>query len=98
MTAILPIEGDPTIRLATEFSLTKHGYAESSCEDGTSGYETALSIEPDLVLLDVMLQGMDGFEVAKRLRSVLDEYSDYTFIHTVHGMGYRFEPIKKTEE
>ncbi len=31
----------------------------------------------------------------RRLRLALDEYSDYTFIHTVHGMGYRFEPIKK---
>ncbi len=69
VTTILLIEDDPTIRLATEFSLTKHGYAVSSCEDGTSGYETALSIEPDLVLLDVMLPGMDGFEVAKRLRN-----------------------------
>ena len=34
----------------------------------------------------------------RRLRSVLDEYSNYRFIHTVHGMGYRFEPIKKTQE
>ena len=34
----------------------------------------------------------------RRLRSVLDEVSDYRFIHTVHGMGYRFEPVKKNEE
>ena len=34
----------------------------------------------------------------RRLRSVLDEVSDYRYIHTVHGMGYRFEPIKKIEE
>ena len=61
MTTILLIEDDPTIRLTTEFSLTKHGYAVSSCEDGISGYETALSIEPDLILLDVMLPGMNGF-------------------------------------
>ncbi|MEF2845079.1 MAG: response regulator transcription factor [Eggerthellaceae bacterium] len=232
MTTILLIEDDPTIRLATEFSLTKHGYAVSTCEDGLSGYKAALSIEPDLILLDVMLPGMNGFEVAsklrkegcnspilmltaldadedkingldagaddyitkpfstevllariranvrrteldgvnlsnpqtygdltldpenstasvkgktlklrskelallfalaerqgmlcrrtwltqtvwkedylstsrtidvhiRRLRSVLDEVSDYTYIHTVHGMGYRFEPVRKSEE
>ena len=69
MTTILLIEDDPTIRLTTEFSLTKYGYAVSSCDDGQSGYETALSIEPDLVLLDVMLPGMNGFEVARNLRN-----------------------------
>lgn len=69
MTTILLVEDDPTIRLTTEFALTKHGYAVSACEDGTSGYETALSIEPDLVLLDIMLPGMDGFEVARGLRA-----------------------------
>lgn len=68
MTTILLIEDDPTIRLATEFSLTKHGYAVSSCDDGKAGYETALSIKPDLVLLDVMLPGTNGFEVARTLR------------------------------
>lgn len=68
VTTILLIEDDPTIRLTTEFSLTKHGYAVSSCGDGSSGYETALQIEPDLILLDVMLPGMNGFDVAAKLR------------------------------
>lgn len=69
MTTILLIEDDPTIRLATEFSLTKHGYAVSSCENGQTGYETALALNPDIILLDIMLPGMDGFEVAQALRS-----------------------------
>lgn len=69
MTTILLIEDDPTIRLATEFSLTKHGYAVSSCENGKTGYETALSLNPDVILLDIMLPGMDGFEVARALRN-----------------------------
>ena len=68
MATILLIEDDPSIRLATEFALTKHGYAVSSCDNGQAGYETALSIDPDLVLLDIMLPGMDGFEVARSLR------------------------------
>ncbi len=68
MTTILLIEDDPTIRLATEFTLTKHGYAVSSCENGQEGFDAAMSIEPDLILLDVMLPGLNGFEVAKKLR------------------------------
>lgn len=65
---ILLIEDDPSIRLATEFALTKHGYAVSSCDNGQSGYDTALMIEPDLILLDVMLPGLNGFDVARDLR------------------------------
>lgn len=69
MTTILLIEDDPTIRLATEFALTKQGWAVSSCDDGLKGYDTALSINPDLILLDIMLPGMDGFEVVQKLRN-----------------------------
>lgn len=69
MATILLIEDDPTIRLATEFALTKHGYRVSTCDNGQSGFDTTLMIEPDLVLLDVMLPGIDGFEVARRLRA-----------------------------
>ncbi len=68
MTTILLIEDDPTIRLATEFTLTKHGYAVSSCDNGQEGFNSALAVEPDLILLDVMLPGLNGFEVAKKLR------------------------------
>ena len=69
MATILLIEDDPSIRLATEFALTKHGYAVSSCDNGKSGYDTALMIEPDLILLDVMLPGINGFDVARNLRN-----------------------------
>lgn len=65
---ILLIEDDPTIRMTTEFSLTRAGYAVSSCADGREGLDTALSIKPDLILLDLMLPSLDGFEIAEKLR------------------------------
>ena len=67
-TTILLIEDDPTIRITTEFSLTRAGYAISSCDDGNEGYRTAQRIKPDLILLDLMLPGMNGFEITERLR------------------------------
>lgn len=69
MTTILLVEDDPSIRITTEFVLTQSGYAVSAHEDGDSGLDAALVIEPDLVLLDVMLPGIDGLEVCKRLRA-----------------------------
>lgn len=65
---ILLIEDDPTIRMATEFSLTRAGYAVDTCADGAQGLATALRIKPDLILLDLMLPGMDGFAIATELR------------------------------
>ncbi|MGN0034173.1 MAG: response regulator transcription factor [Coriobacteriales bacterium] len=67
-TTILLIEDDPTIRMATEFSLTRAGYAVSSCDNGAEGYQVALRVKPSLILLDLMLPGMNGFEITERLR------------------------------
>lgn len=68
MSTILLVEDDPTIRLTMEFALTKAGYAVSSCENGLAGLERAQEIEPDLILLDIMLPGMNGFDIATKLR------------------------------
>lgn len=68
MATILLIEDDPTIRLTMEFALTRAGYAVSSCADGAEGLAHALEFQPDLILLDIMLPGMNGFDVAATLR------------------------------
>jgi DNA-binding response OmpR family regulator len=48
--------------------LESHGFELAAAHDGNAGVETALSTEPDLVILDLMLPGIDGLEVCRRLR------------------------------
>ena len=66
---ILIVEDDPTIRTILEMALMGAGYVHvTSAGRGDEGWELAKSRRPDLVLLDVMLPGMDGFNVARRIR------------------------------
>lgn len=66
---ILVVEDDPTIRAILEMALLGAGYAHvTSCADGLSGLAEAKRRRPDLVLLDVMLPGLDGFTVCRRIR------------------------------
>ena len=54
--------------MTIEFALTKEGYAVSSTGDGREGLDNARTIHPDLILLDIMLPGMNGFDIATELR------------------------------
>ena len=66
--AILLIDDDPELgRLLTDY-LQREGYQVRHCLDGRTGLEAAHGMNFALVLLDVMLPGMDGFEVLRALR------------------------------
>lgn len=64
---ILVIEDDPDIRVLMEYIL-KDDYEVVSCSDGRSGIDEALKTKPDLILLDLYMAGMSGFEVCKTIR------------------------------
>jgi DNA-binding response OmpR family regulator len=68
MTRILVIEDDPSIRMGLEDTLTAKGYEVTVVSKGGEGAEQALSGRFDLVVLDVMLPDIDGFEVLRRVR------------------------------
>ncbi len=65
---ILLIEDDPSIVRGLELNLSLDGYEVRAALDGPSGLRVATEWKPDLLLLDVMLPAMNGFEVCRELR------------------------------
>lgn len=67
---LLIIEDEEPIRVGLEDLFVYHGFAVDSAADGPSGLAKALTGRFDLILLDIMLPGLDGFEICDRLRAV----------------------------
>jgi len=65
---VLVVEDDPTLRLGMTRTLRSDGFRVEVAKTGREGIDMALSLRPDLVLLDVMLPEMNGFEVCEALR------------------------------
>jgi DNA-binding response OmpR family regulator len=65
---ILLIEDDPDVREALEIALRHLGHEVVARADGEAGIAAVTAAEPDVVVLDVMLPGADGFEVCRRVR------------------------------
>jgi two-component system OmpR family response regulator len=72
MTHILVADDDPHIREVICFALSKAGMKTTVAIDGTSALAAAQSANPDLVVLDVGMPGMDGLEVCRELRKTSD--------------------------
>jgi two-component system, OmpR family, response regulator MprA len=69
---ILVIDDDPKIRAAIRRGLVYEGYRVSEAASGEEGLAKARERFPDLIVLDVMLPGVDGLEVCRRLREARD--------------------------
>jgi diguanylate cyclase (GGDEF)-like protein len=65
---VLVVDDDPDVARFVEVNLRSAGYNVTVASNGEEAMERALELRPDLVLLDVMMPKMDGFEVAQRLR------------------------------
>ncbi len=65
---ILIIDDEPDIREFVSYNLLKKGYVVATAPDGFSGYELATKFEPDLILLDILMPGMNGYETCMKLR------------------------------
>ena len=69
MTKVLVVEDNANLAFGLTRSLESEGYDVEAAEDGIRGLEMARSGNPDLVVLDLMLPGMDGYSILKKLRS-----------------------------
>lgn len=69
MKKILIIEDEPNIRELVTYNIKASGYIPLEAEDGTTGITLVYKEKPDLILLDIMLPGKDGYEICKELRS-----------------------------
>ncbi|MBE6034297.1 response regulator [Aminipila sp.] len=65
---VLIIEDEKAISDIIKFNLKKEGFEVEAAYDGQEGLDKALNTQSDLILLDVMLPSMDGFQVCKRVR------------------------------
>jgi two-component system response regulator ResD len=70
MRKVLVIEDDPAMQELLRLYLSREGYAVMAAFDGETGLAMAAREDPDLVLLDIMLPGADGWEVCKKIRQV----------------------------
>ncbi len=68
MATVLIIDDDPMITKNIQFLLSRSGFEVIEAQNGPEGIETALSRQPDLILCDVMMPGMTGFEVLETMR------------------------------
>ncbi|MFB7629948.1 response regulator [Streptomyces sp. NPDC056149] len=68
MTRVLLIEDDPAVRRGVELGLRRSGHETEAVATGEDGLESLAPFAPDIVLLDLMLPGMSGLEVCRRIR------------------------------
>lgn len=68
MATVVLIEDDPLILLPLTEALWEYGYTVFTAADGKSGLDAVLASQPDMVILDILLPEMDGWEVCKAIR------------------------------
>lgn len=69
---VLVVEDEESLRETLAYNLSRQGYEVKSAADGYAAVAAARDFRPQLILLDIMLPGIDGFEVCRRLRQEMN--------------------------
>ena len=81
------VEDDKNIRELLSYKLEGSGFKVSAYADGESGLDAILETPPDVVLLDLMLPGIDGYEICRRIHLLRQAYPVY--VNLVREGPYR---------
>ena len=92
---ILIVEDDEFLRSLASKRLEREGYKVVVAVDGESAIGTVSSEKPDLILLDLLLPGMDGFEVLSKVRSDASQVSIPVVVFSNLGQREDIEKAKK---
>jgi DNA-binding response OmpR family regulator len=82
---ILVVDDEPSIGRVVQFKLQQEGFRVAVATDGLEGLAKVKEEKPDLILLDLMMPGMDGFEVCRRLRASPETAATPVIILTARG-------------
>jgi two-component system alkaline phosphatase synthesis response regulator PhoP len=83
--SILVIDDEPSIGRVVQFKLQQEGFKVRVATDGLEGLAYMKEEKPDLILLDLMMPGMDGFEVCRRLRASPETVTTPVIILSARG-------------
>ncbi|MGM0784209.1 response regulator transcription factor [Halomonas faecis] len=85
MAKVLVVDDEPNIVLSLEFLMQQAGFEVVTAEDGESALATVANGAPDLILLDISLPGISGFDVLERLRGDPHHQRLPIIMLTAHG-------------
>ena len=87
MSKILIIEDDDVSRELMQMALEACGHEVTTADNGVSGYDTALFLNPDLIVTDIRMPGADGVHVVRRVRDTPSLQNVPILIATAYGTG-----------
>ena len=93
--SVLVVEDEPTIAEMVARYLQRAGYETSTVGDGPAAIAAVRAHRPDLVVLDVMLPGIDGIEVMRRIRELGDAYLSVVLLTARSGEADRVDGLQQ---
>jgi twitching motility two-component system response regulator PilH len=110
MAKILVIDDSPTEQYVLRTTLEGAGHMVRSASDGESGVEAATELKPDLILMDVVMPNMNGFQATRKLTrqketadipiimvTTKDQETDKTWARRQGARDYLVKPVNKAE-